>query len=69
MVLSGLQKWYGTYYYFDPSTYEKVTNKWINNVYFNETGSGEEHTNERYGFTIDLGIFLIHSRRPIEVVK
>ena len=29
-IQSGLQSWAGNYYYFDPSTYLKVTNKTVN---------------------------------------
>ena len=30
VALSGLQKWFGTYYYFNPTTYLKETNSYVN---------------------------------------
>ena len=48
VALSGLQKWFGTYYYFDPVTYLKVTDtevpvKWANGAVtpyrFDQTGA------------------------------
>ena len=51
-IVTGLKEWYGSYYYFDPTTYLKVTNKWIDNKYFGPDGrqaiSSLENINNKF---------------------
>ncbi|MBM6955621.1 peptidoglycan amidohydrolase family protein, partial [Limosilactobacillus coleohominis] len=38
-IVTGIYRWYGSTYYFDPSTYEVAKNRWVDGVYFGNTGA------------------------------
>ncbi|KRM66380.1 mannosyl-glycoprotein endo-beta-N-acetylglucosamidase [Limosilactobacillus coleohominis DSM 14060] len=57
-IVTGLKEWYGSLYYFDPSTFVKVTNDVVyanGNVYWaNETGALQKAANSNQAFLYSI---------------
>lgn len=71
---SGVQKWAGTYYYFDPNTYLRTDNafreQWGNTYYFGSNGdilTGMQKINGTYYFFGNDG-YLYSAKRSVCIV-
>lgn len=68
-IVTGPVTWYGSNYYFDPTTYLKVTNRWINDKYYGSDGrqavSQSEKINNKFYYFDENGSIIRNQFKKI----